>query len=166
MRNEALCSFGCLCTTKPAVHHELDHQLTGDSSASTNVQREQVDERVRPALDCEDEGIIWDLREMNKGRPDKYGVFWEICQKYIDLNLETAADERRHESVMHFAIAMSICDLVSEDTKLCPEGTPIPSEKWVYLQFWPKDPKKLSALHHSGRFRLKFMIQVCNLDHT
>jgi len=61
---------------------------------------------------------------------------------------------------MHFAIAMSICNFVSEVTRLCLEGTPIPSEKWVYLQFWLRDPKKLSALHHTGRFRLKFMIQA------
>ena len=31
------------------------------------------------ALDCEDEGIICDLREMNEGRPEKYSVFWSHC---------------------------------------------------------------------------------------
>lgn len=38
MRNEALRSFGRLWTTKPAVLREIYRQLTGDSSASTNVQ--------------------------------------------------------------------------------------------------------------------------------
>lgn len=100
------------------------------------------------ALDCEDEGIICDLREMNEGRPEKYSVFWSHCQKYIELHLETAADERRHESVIHFAIEMPIRDFAGEVAKLCPEDTPTPSEKWVYLQFSPKDSTKLSSLHH------------------
>ena len=56
---------------------------------------------------------------------------------------------------------MPIRDFAGEVAKLCPEDTPTPSEKWVYLQFLPKDSTKLSSLHHTGCFRLKFMIQVC-----
>lgn len=160
MRHEATRSFGRLCNAKPAVLRELYRRFTGDSSASSNIQQEQVDERVRLALDCEDEDIVWDLREKNEGRPEKYTVFWDHCQKYIDSQLEAATDERRHDTCMHFAVAMSIRDFVSKVARLCPENTPIPSEKWVYLQFWPKDPTKLSSLHHTGRFKLKFMIQV------
>ena len=87
MRHEVVRSYGCLCNAKPAVLREIYHQLTSDSSANANVQQEQVDERVKLALDCEDEDIIWDLREMNVGRPEKYNVFYDHCQKYITLNL-------------------------------------------------------------------------------
>jgi len=34
---------------------------------------------------------------------------------------------------------------VTEVAKLCPKGNPIPSEKWVDLQFWPKNSTKLSC---------------------
>lgn len=161
MRREAIHSFGRLCSAKPAVLREVYRRLAGDSSASTNVDQAQVDEHVRLALDCEDEEIIWDLRELNERHQQKYSVFWDYCQQYIDSRLEAATDERRHDSCMHFAVAMSVKDFTSEVSKLCPEGTPIPSEKWVYLQFWPKDSTKLSSLHHTGRFRLKFLVQVC-----
>ena len=60
--------------------------------------------------------------------------------------MDTAVDDRRHGEVMHVGVAMSVPDLVRQVSKLCPEGTSIPSEKWVYLQFWPKDATKLSSL--------------------
>ena len=146
MRHEAIHSFGCLCNAKPAVLCELYYCITGDSLASTNVQQEQVDECVRLALDCKDEDIIWDLCEKNEEKLAKYDVFWDHCQKYIDSKLEAAADEWRHDTCVHFAVAMSVRDFVSEVAKLCPDNTPIPYEKWVCLQFWPKDPK---SCHHS-----------------
>ena len=93
MRREAIHSFGHLCNAKPAVLCELYHRITGGFLASTNVQQEQVDERVRLALDCEDEEIIWDLCEKNEGKLAKYDIFWDHCQKYIDSKLEAAADE-------------------------------------------------------------------------
>ena len=41
----------------------------------------------------------------------------------------------------------------------CPEGTLIPSCEWVRLQFWPKTPSAHQSFHHTGRFKLKFMVQ-------
>ena len=107
MRHEAIHSFGCLCNAKPAVLCELYYCITGDSLASTNVQQEQVDECVRLALDCKDEDIIWDLCEKNEEKLAKYDVFWDHCQKYIDSKLEAAADEWRHDTCVHFAVAIA-----------------------------------------------------------
>ena len=58
----------------------------------------------------------------------------------------------------HLARAISIRDLVEQVIALCPEGTPVPSLKWVRLQFWPKMPSS-SSLHYTGRFKLKFVVQ-------
>ncbi len=44
-------------------------------------------------------------------------------------------------------------------TQRCPEGTLIPLCEWVCLQFWPKTPSAVQSLHHTGRFKLKFMVQ-------
>ena len=71
MHREAIRSFGCLCSAKTAVLHEVYTRLAGDCSASTNVDQAQVDERAWLALDCEDKEIIWDLLELNKGHQQK-----------------------------------------------------------------------------------------------
>ena len=57
------------------------------------------------------------------------------------------------------ATAMSAPVLLREVTKMCPPDTPIPSLTWLSLQFWPKDPTKRSSIQHTGRFRIKYMVQ-------
>lgn len=44
-------------------------------------------------------------------------------------------------------------------TKRCPDGTNIPSIEWIRLQFWPKLPHSKRALHHTGRFQIRFKVQ-------
>ena len=41
-----------------------------------------------------------------------------------------------------------------------PEGSAIPTNEWVRLQFWLKDPTTARALHHTGRFAIKFAMQT------
>ena len=43
----------------------------------------------------------------------------------------------------------------------------IPSEEWIQLQFWPRNPYGHSALHHTGQFNVKFSVQIQQLrkDH-
>jgi len=43
--------------------------------------------------------------------------FWEACENYIQGNIETAVDDRRHDPIEHLAIAMSVPDLLSEVSK-------------------------------------------------
>ena len=73
---------------------------------------------------------------------------------YIDSKLEAAADERRHDTHVHFAVAMSVHDFVSEVAKLCPDNTPVPLRSGSICS---SDPTKLSSLHYTGRFILKFI---------
>ena len=52
--------------------------------------------------------------------------------------------------VTHLAAAMSVRDFHDQVTKLCPEGTPIPSIQWLRLQFWPRRLKCGFAKHQKG----------------
>ena len=59
---------------------------------------------------------------------------------------------------------MSVCvcmsqDLVEQVAKRCPEGTAIPSEQWVRLQFWPKNPRTKAASQYTKRLPVKMMVQ-------
>ena len=54
------------------------------------------------------------MRELNLGRPEKYNVFWEYCQKFLDGAVKNsvdsllAVDERRHDTIVHLAKAISV----------------------------------------------------------
>ena len=108
----------------------------------------------------EDPDIIVELRSLNGKDGTRFDVFWDHCKIFFKLNESVAipVDDRRHCQVTHLARAISIRDLVEQVIALCPEGTPVPSLKWVRLQFWPKTPLS-SSLHYTGRFKLKFVVQ-------
>lgn len=67
--------------------------------------------------------------------------------------------ERRHDAVTYMAKAISVRDLVEQVAKRCPEGTAIPSEQWVRLQFWPKNPRTKAASQYTKRLPVKMMVQ-------
>lgn len=61
-------------------------------------------------------------------------VFLQHCQQYIQSSVETAVDEKRHDNVQdfgeiitHLAAVLSVRDLHEQVSKMCPDGTPIPS---------------------------------------
>ena len=141
MRRDFINCFGMVCNTKNPVLREMYRRLTGDSSSATNTKEANVDQRLKEALDLEDPDIVYDLRVLNSGRPTQYDQFLNECKKYIDSTVETAVDERRHDEVgkndvvVHLAKAMSVPELHKRVKERLPEGTPIPSEQWLRLQF-------------------------------
>lgn len=135
----------------------------GDSSSSENADQAIVDDRIRLIIDTQDPDIVDDLRHLNSGRPPKYELFWDQCNKYLEEVVETSVDERRHGEVVHLAKALSTRDLLNQVAKKCPEGIPIPSKQWLRLQFWPKNPSLKSALQYTGKLQVKFMIQARQL---
>lgn len=50
-------------------------------------------------------------------------------------------------------------DLLSEVSKTVGPDVPVPSAQWLRLQFWPKTPTAKTALQHTGRLKVKFMVQ-------
>ena len=105
----------------------------------------------------QDPDIIVDLRHLNSNESDRFTVFWEKCTQY--LSTCTAVHERRHDTVTFMAKAISVRDLIQEVTKLCPEGTPVPSQAWVSLNFCPRNPHSLVAKRYTGRLKVKHVIQ-------
>ena len=61
--------------------------------------------------------------------------------------------------VVHLAKAMSVPELHKRVKERLSEGTPIPSEQWLRLQFWPNRVSNKTAKYHTGKLKLKFMIQ-------
>jgi len=151
---------------KPSALRTIYRMLTGDTSTSVNSNEAKVDERVKLALELGDPEIAVDLREHNSGRPGKYDVFWKTAAQFLAgkaADAVTAVDERRHDTIVHLATAISVNDLLHQIECKCPPETPIPSAQWLRLQFWPKNPTRLSSLQFTGRLPLKFMVQTRQL---
>jgi len=73
--------------------------------------------------------------------------------------MRTAEDDRRHSKVIHLAKAISIRDFCDQVAQRYTEGTLIPSEEWLCLQFWPKTPKAKVSIHYTGRLNVCFIVQ-------
>ena len=160
MRITAFRKFGRITPgMSPANFRYMYKELTGDYSASCNLDQSEIEKRVKLAIDMEDPDVNVDLRHLNSGRKSLYDPFWLACSKFIQENIGQAVDDRRHQQVTHFATAMSVPDLISQVAKSLPEGTPIPCESWVRLQFWPKNRHLRSSCHYSGKLDIKFMVQ-------
>ena len=141
-------NFALLC--------EFYRQATGDQSTSLTTAEKELDARLREALEMEDADIIVDLRENNGSRSDKYKVFWECLQRFLQES--TAVHERRQSDVTYTAKAIYVRDLIQQVSKLCPDQ-PVPSEQWVCLQFFPKNPRAKVATQYRSRFEVKMMVQ-------
>ena len=162
MRKAAVGSYGQMCGVKPAFMRELYRRLTGDASSSHDASEVVVDEHVWLALDTQDPDVIHDVWHC---RAEKYQIFWEECRKYLNSSIDLAADERRHDTVTHLATALSVRDLHRQVSQQCPEGTPLPSEKWLLFQFWPKDVTRRTTYQYTGRLKVEFMIQSRQFHH-
>ena len=103
--------------------------------------------------------MIVDLRHVNSGRKSTYDVFWEESSKFIRDGIGQAVDDRRHQQVTHLATAISVNDFIAQVSRRCPDGTQIPSEAWVRLQFWPKNKHHKSSCHYTSKLDVKFMVQ-------
>lgn len=69
------------------------------SICQSHHKKEELNERLCEALEMEDPDLMVDLRELNKGRIDKFTVFWEKMKVY--LNESSAVDERRHGEITY-----------------------------------------------------------------
>lgn len=88
---------------------------TSDASGGRTSQENSLDERVLEYIELQDEDIVTDLRQLNH-RPAVYDEFFDHAAKYIDEQVTTSVDDRRQDTVVHLAKAMSANDL----------------HKWVY----------------------------------
>ena len=145
-KRQLISKFGRISPkTNLTTFREFHRVATEDQAANLTTAEEEVDQRLREALEMEDPELVVDLREMNKRQSNKFSVFWEKMKLYLDES--TSVHERRHGLVTYMAKAVSVRDLVQEVSKMCP-GHPVPSEQWVRLQFCPRNPRVKAALHY------------------
>ena len=152
MKLQFLEKFGRINKDKPSILREIYKNLTGDYSADSNQHESEIHERIKEVLDAEDDQLIWNLR-INNGRPEQYIPFLEQCQKYIAAKVETAVDEPTNtngEVITHMATALNARTLYDEGVKQCPEGTDIPSKKWLKWKFWPRNAGNMSSRRYTG----------------
>ena len=133
--------------------------LTGDCSAPAHATEAEIDRRVVQMVEMEDPGILPDLRVHNGGRKAVFDPFWSACKQVLEEKLGLAIDDRRHDDVQHMASIVSVRYLWQQAKSLCPEGTLIPTQEWLRLQFWPKNKHAKVSLQYTGRLKLKYMVQ-------
>ena len=102
-----------------------------------------IDKRGKEIIEMEDLDIVAHLRTHNGAC---YEAFWDKCNRSLNEDIGIAVDDCRHGQVTHLARAISIRDFVTQVRSRYPEGTAIPSEEWVRLQLWPKNPTHYSIL--------------------
>lgn len=96
---------------KPMHARYLFKLATQDASASPNEVTKQVDGRLLEFAELKDEELVVDLRTLTQADTTAFEDFFNVAGKVIESTVETAVDERRHDSVVHLAKAMSGADL-------------------------------------------------------
>ena len=55
--------------------------------------------------------VVFDLRDVNQGRPQLYEEFWNQVEAFINEKALEAVDSRRHGTMCDLAAALSVRDL-------------------------------------------------------
>ena len=166
MKRDFIDKYNSLVATPKSVLRCIFNDLTGDSSSAPTQAQKIIDEKVASAvLTIGDPDILLDLRKLN-GNPKAtlFDDFWTELSLFLE-ELTPAVDDRRHGEVLHMPIAVSVRhlrDVLTErlSLKFPYQVKAIPSEEWIRLQFWPRNPYEHSSLHHTGRFNVKQKVQI------
>ena len=162
-----------LVKTPKSVLRNIYRTLLNDGSQASCSVEAEVDERVAKAIvNLDDPEIVLDLCSMN-GKPNSshFHQFWAEPRAYLD-EINLAVDDRRHGDTLHLPFAISVRhlqELISDRLreKYSGDCPPIPSLEWIRLQFWPSNQYTIHSLKYTGRFEVKFAVQVRQLhrDH-
>jgi hypothetical protein len=80
-------------------------------------------------------------------------------ERYLAEDVGVACQDRRHGEQLYLAKAVSIADLHQRVKERVPDGTKIPSLKWLRYQFEPVNPHANTAKYVKGRMKIKMMVQ-------
>lgn len=174
MRQDFLDRYSRIAKISKCLLRNIYRNLLDDGSSASCSHETEVDERVAKAvMEIDDPSIVMDLRSLN-GKPtsSKFDAFWQELATYLE-EITPAVDDRRHGETLHMPLAVSIRDLHEQITQRLkqkhPEEVPVvPSLEWVRLQFWPANPYTDRAIRYTGRFQVKFGVQIRQLrkDHA
>lgn len=98
------------CQTSKAKLRRLYAVATGDASAARSKQEAAVDQRVLDFIELEDDSIVCDLRKLNH-QESVFDVFFDTAATILDEEIGSAVDDRRQDTVVHLARAVSANDL-------------------------------------------------------
>lgn len=161
MRRAAYEKFGLLMpSTKKSVVRHLYKDLVGDASASCNLSESEIDERVAAVVELEEPSLAFDLRDHFSGRQSQFEMFWQKAKEFLEEDVGTATDDRRHSSVVHVAKAISVRDLREKVMERCPPNSRIPSDEWIRLQFSPVCTSSHTALRYTGSLQVRRKVQL------
>ncbi|GBC12013.2 hypothetical protein GLOIN_2v1780244 [Rhizophagus irregularis DAOM 181602=DAOM 197198] len=145
---------------------QMRKNVLGKLLHASNTISRKIEEILRLILALEDLSIIFDLRNNNGFKGNKFDIFWNELDMYF--NEETpAVDDRRHDTTMHMPLAISIrdlCDIILAKLHI-KNGEPLPAEiyipsyEWIRLQLLRK--KSVDSHYCAALFRYlrEFLIQ-------
>ena len=112
MRKAMFDKFGLVTNkVKPSVLRHFYRDLTGDRAVSPSRSEQEVDERLALLFELEEPELIFDLRTTNPGNASNcYELFWRIAEEFLQEDIGTAVDDRRHSVAVHVAKAISVRD--------------------------------------------------------
>lgn len=137
-----------------AILRHFYHDLTGDKSVGPTLSEKEIDERVNLLFELEEPDFIYDLRSLNSSK-QHYDVFWNKAKEFLEEDIGTAVDDRRHSGVVHVAKAISVRDFRQQVQQRCPPDTPIPSDELIRLQFVLAYKSYKTAAKYTCRLEVK-----------
>ena len=132
--------------------------LVNDCSASANLSESEIDRRIAILFELEEPSLVFDLRYHFNGKQTKFDIFWENAKQYLEEDIGTTVDDRRHSTVLHVANAISVRDLCEQVSARCPDGTAIPCDEWI-CQFAPINALSCTALRYTGCLKVRHQVQ-------
>ena len=161
MRRAMFEKFGLVTkNVKKSVLRHFYRDLTGDCATSPSISEKEVDERLSALFELEEPDLIYDLRDANPGnQSNRYSVFWSTAKTFLEEDIGTAVDDRRHSQTVHVAKAISVRDFKQQVEQRCPPETPIPCDELVRLQFVPAHKCYRSASKYTSFLEVKKQVQ-------
>lgn len=99
------------------------------------------------------------VRRNYAGKGSRFDVFWSKAKEFLEEDVGTTVDDRRHSQVVHLAKAILVRDVKEQVKSRCPADMPIPSEAYICLQFLPSKKNAKVAERYTGRLEIKRMVQ-------
>jgi len=109
MRQAAFEKYGLISPSiKKSVLCLMYRDLVGDESAAATTNQEEIDEHVNAFFELEEPNLVYDLHELYAGGSSKFDLLWSKAKEFLEEDVGTAVDDRRHSQVVNLAKAISV----------------------------------------------------------
>ncbi|CAB4025589.1 Hypothetical predicted protein [Paramuricea clavata] len=144
----------------PVVLRAIFRDLTNDNTSANSLNEKEIDLRFEHAMLCEDPSILVGLQHQSPNvKEDSFSVSLEATEKFLKNDVGVACHERWHGEQLYLAKAVSFQNLHRQVKEIVPQGTKIPSVKWLRYQFQPIKQHANTAKYYKGSMNIKMMVQ-------